>query len=180
VSTCEENLLIHGPIACFDVDYRGTVGRCACLTFNAFSDPAPSGQLVVDVPGVADYQSGEFFRRELPVVVAVLEKLPARPRLILVDGYVWLAAGTSRPGFGAHLYIALGGEVPVIGVAKNEFAGAPSANVLRGSSRRPLYVTSAGIPLEQAAQSIRDMHGKFRMPTLLKQVDRLSRDGIPT
>ncbi|MGB1276353.1 MAG: endonuclease V [Nannocystaceae bacterium] len=176
----EQKLVIHGPIACFDVDYRDTVGRCACLTFDAFSDPTPSDQLVVDVPGVADYQSGEFFRRELPVVLAVLAKLPTRPRLIVVDGYVWLAAGTSRPGFGAYLYNALGCEVPVIGVAKNSFAGAPAAEVLRGSSRRPLYVTSAGISIEQAVQSIRDMHGKFRLPTLLKQVDRLSRDGIPT
>ncbi len=168
------------PLACVDVDYHDDAGRCACLTFDAYTDEQPLGRYVIEVAAVADYQPGQFYLRELPAILAILGELPIRPRAIIVDGYVWLGPGTSRPGLGAHLYRALAGEVPVIGVAKSRFSGAPAESLLRGSSKRPLFVTSAGIPQKQAAAAIRGMHGTYRLPTLLKQVDRLCRDGLPS
>ncbi|PKN30756.1 MAG: endonuclease V, partial [Deltaproteobacteria bacterium HGW-Deltaproteobacteria-21] len=47
--------------------------------------------------------------------------------------------------------------------------------VFRGRSKSPLYVTAAGMDPSEAAGHIRSMHGGHRIPTLLKQVDRLSR-----
>jgi len=47
--------------------------------------------------------------------------------------------------------------------------------VLRGDSRRPLYVTAAGLDPAAAALHVRSMHGPFRIPTLLKRVDQLCR-----
>jgi deoxyribonuclease V len=47
--------------------------------------------------------------------------------------------------------------------------------VQRGHSRRPLYVSAAGIDAETAARYIQDMHGTYRLPTLLRRVDQLCR-----
>lgn len=80
-----------------------------------------------------------------------------------------------RPGLGRHLFEILGHRIPVIGVAKSRFADAPGIEILRGGSRRPLYVTSAGIDPRGASEKIRTMHGSHRIPTLLKRVDLLAR-----
>jgi deoxyinosine 3'endonuclease (endonuclease V) len=93
-----------------------------------------------------------------------------------VDGYVTLGA-EQRPGLGQHLHAALGGQIPVVGVAKTRFAGvAPQVvPVRRGQSQNPLYVTSVGLPVAEAAQLVADMHGKHRFPTLLKLLDDLTK-----
>jgi deoxyribonuclease V len=108
-------------------------------------------------------------------VLAALERPPSILDLVIVDGYVWL--GPDRGGLGFHLHEALGRQVPVVGVAKTRFAGdsTTAVPVLRGQSQRPLFVTSVGIPVVEAAERIRRMHGSFRIPTLLKEVDRLCR-----
>ena len=94
---------------------------------------------------------------------------------VLVDGFVWLGEG--RPGLGARLYEAIGGAYPVVGVAKNPFRGAPAAAITRGGSARPLYITAVGLATSDAAARVESRHGPHRIPTLLKAVDRLCRDG---
>jgi deoxyinosine 3'endonuclease (endonuclease V) len=90
-----------------------------------------------------------------------------------VDGYVVLG---TRPGLGSHLFEALDGRIPVIGVAKSEFAGSDAARVSRGRSGRPLFITAVGMSVETAAACIQAMHGPYRIPTLLRHVDRLARE----
>ena len=51
--------------------------------------------------------------------------------------------------------------------------------VYRGKSKKPLFITSVGIELEQAKQHIQSMAGKDRFPLLLKQADILSRSSMP-
>jgi deoxyribonuclease V len=126
----------------------------------------------VMIASVAPYQAGEFYRRELPPLRAVI---PAADELalIVVDGYVDLDPG-GRPGLGAHVHAEFG--VPVIGVAKTAFETAThAARVLRGQSARPLYVTAAGMPVADAAGLVARMAGRFRLPDALKRVDRLAR-----
>ena len=95
--------------------------------------------------------------------------------MIVIDGYVYLGA-QQIAGLGQHLYAALADKIPVIGVAKNEFKGTPKEfEVLRGQSTKPLYVSAIGIELAQAKKNVQTMYGKYRIPELLKQVDRLSR-----
>ena len=104
-------------------------------------------------------------------MLAVLASTP-RFGIVIVDGYVWLAGGT--PGLGAHLHGALG--VPMIGVAKTRYASAAgAAEVCRGESRSPLFVSAVGLELAEAVEGVRRMHGPYRVPTLLKQVDALTR-----
>jgi deoxyribonuclease V len=49
--------------------------------------------------------------------------------------------------------------------------------VLRGAPARPLFVTSAGLPRADAADLVRRMAGRFRLPDALRRVDTLARTG---
>jgi deoxyribonuclease V len=126
----------------------------------------------VQLPEVEPYRPGEFYRRELPALRAVLAD--AGPLdLLIVDGYVDLDPD-GRPGLGARAHAEF--AVPVIGVAKTAFATATHAiAVLRGQATRPLYVTAAGIPPHQAADLVHAMAGPHRIPDALRLVDRLTR-----
>ena len=163
-------------MAFLDVDYRPDGSAvAACVSAQGFADAAPVSEHTAIVAEAEPYVPGQFYRRELPCLLAVLATLPAPPMVCVVDGYVWLG-DTDTPGLGAHLFDALGGSVAVVGVAKTRFANAaPVAEVLRGESLSPLYVSAAGMPLDDAADAVRQMHGAFRLPTLLKRVDSLCR-----
>lgn len=169
-------------IAFLDVDYRGTGARAACVVTDGWAAAAPSATWVRDIESVQPYEPGQFYRRELPCLLAVLALLPALPDAMVIDGYVWLAA-VERPGLGAHLHAALGGRVPVVGIAKSAFAGAESSPVvvpvLRGASKQPLFVSSIGLPLDVAAGHVRRMAGKHRMPGILRITDTLARSTGP-
>jgi len=161
---------------CLDVDYRASACAAAGVLFQHWTDEVAAAELThVHPEPPANYEPGHFYLRELPHLLRLLALLPARPSLILVDGFVFLE--DERPGLGAHLYSALGEHVPVIGVAKRPYRRATSAvPVLRGQSQVPLWVSAAGTPLDRAAAALASMHGDHRIPTLLRRVDRLARD----
>jgi len=160
-------------IAALDVDYRPDAAVAACVLFETWSDAQAVEAFTVTTPAAADYRPGAFFARELPCLLAALARCARPPTVIVVDGHVWL--GPDRPGLGAHLHQALGGQVPVVGVAKNFFTGSPARPLLRGGSARPLWVTAVDMPDDAAAAAVAAMHGPHRMPTLLRQVDQLCR-----
>lgn len=161
-------------IVCLDVHYRDPGAVAAGLWFQLWEDSASTAEVVLTIARVEPYQSGQFYLRELPCLLAVLEKGPPAG-IVVVDGYVWLG-DERQPGLGAHLYRALDEKVSVIGVAKTRYAGATSVQELRrGASRSPLYITAAGMDLSEAARHIAEMHGPYRIPTLLKRVDNLCR-----
>jgi deoxyribonuclease V len=163
-------------MACVDVDYRTDEAVAACVLFRDWPDEAAAGQLVERVVGIEPYVPGEFYKRELPCLLAVLNRVEDPLDLVVIDGYVWLG-DEARPGLGARLYEALGRRVPVIGVAKTRFRSATrSVELRRGEhATRPLFVTAAGLDVNEAAERVRRMHGAFRVPTLLRQVDALCR-----
>jgi deoxyribonuclease V len=131
---------------------------------------------VAPLPDVRPYRPGEFYLRELPPLQAVLDGLRGMV-LLIVDGYVDLDPG-GRPGLGAHAHTEFG--VPVVGVAKTAFRAASHAvPVLRGTSGRPLYVTAAGMPRQDAADLVRNMAGRYRLPDALRRADTLARTGLP-
>jgi deoxyribonuclease V len=160
-------------IACVDVDYRENEALAACVLFRDWADEHSAGESVERVLDVEAYQPGQFYKRELPCLLAVLGRLPDLPVCVVVDGYAWL--GPNRPGLGARLFEALGSRIPVIGVAKTSFQGARPASVRRPGSEKPLFVTAVGVDLATAAQQVASMHGPFRIPTLLRRVDQLAR-----
>jgi len=158
-------------IACVDVDYRPTGAVAAGLWFRGWTAASAERQAVASFAAVANYEPGEFYRRELPCLLGVLGRGP-RPEVVVVDGYVWLGSG--RPGLGAHLHAQIGGVV--VGVAKTRFTTATDAlPVFRGGSQSPLYVSAVGASVEAATAWVVSMHGPHRIPTLLRQVDALAR-----
>jgi len=70
--------------------------------------------------------------------------------------------------------------IPVIGVAKSRFRTATHAVPTgRGSSARPLFVTAAGMSAADAADLVRRMAGRYRLPDALRGADHLARAGPP-
>ncbi len=164
--------------AAVDVHYLPGGGARAAAVVAA---DAAFSQLLADrtgqVAGVPPYQPGQFYLRELPPLHAVLDGLEGL-RLLIVDGYADLDPG-GRPGLGAWAHAEFG--VPVIGVAKTAFRTATHAiPVVRGQrSARPLYVTAAGMPRPEAADLVRRMAGRYRLPDALRRADALARGHPP-
>jgi deoxyribonuclease V len=169
-------------IVCVDVAYEDgldgtTRATAAAVVLDRWDAPRGVAEHVCRIDEVANYVPGEFYERELPCVLAILDHVELPVDVVVIDGYVVLD-GAGRRGLGGHLHEALGGRVPVVGVAKNPFHDNPAAlEILRGGSRRPLYVTALGVDPQVAAAHVREMHGRHRLPTMLKRVDRLCRDG---
>jgi len=168
-----------GPIACLDAAYSDVSASAACVLFSTWSAGTPLRTLTSRQGAPTAYEPGSFYKMELPLLLAVLKKVERLPAMIIIDGYVWLDAH-HRPGLGAILHEALAKRVPVVGVAKTVFGDALSSciPVVRGVSRRPLFVTTAGINAEEAAKGVQAMHGPYRIPTLLKLVDSAAHDAL--
>jgi len=145
----------------------------AGVAFSPWTAPAPDHEWTVTIDQVEDYEPGQFYRRDLPCLQALLGASPVEPDIIVVDGHVWLSVG--RPGLGWHLYDALGQTTPVIGVAKRPFHQGTAAQVLRGDSKNPLHITAAGLHEVSCMGWVKAMHGPYRIPTMLKRADQLAR-----
>lgn len=166
----------HMKFLAVDVDYRGSVGHVAGMTFtdrpgNNINETKTYKTVVNDV---ADYVSGEFYKRELPCIQALINEHRLTPDCIAIDGFVHIDGG--KPGLGKHLFDSLQGKVPVIGIAKNP-RGVVDSNyeVFRGRSVKPLFVTCEGMELDLAKNIVKHMKGGFRMPDYIRHVDALSR-----
>jgi deoxyribonuclease V len=164
-------------IVALDVCYRSDGSAlAAAVSFGGWSDAAPQATRLVELPKVEEYEPGDFSKRELPCLLAALAgfELGAEDAVV-VDAYVDLDEA-GRAGLGRKLFEALGSRAPVVGVAKTRFAGVPvSWGLARGSSKNPLYVSAAGMPMEMARAKVAAMHGPHRMPTMLRAVDGLCR-----
>jgi deoxyribonuclease V len=170
-------------IAIVDVHYHASA-RAACVYARTWTDGRSESERFVDVTEVAPYEPGALYLRELPPILAVLGTDPEL-EVIIIDAYVWL--GADRPGLGARLHDALGGRIPIVGVAKTPFHGASVIgaserseresviDIHRGGSTRPLHVTAVGIDPREAADRVRAMHGPHRIPTLIRRADALAR-----
>ena len=103
-----------------DVDYGDDHAIAAGILFKDWQSDVVELQKTVRVDEVAEYQSGKFYKRELPCLIHLIDSLPKFPDLLLVDSYVYLGC-KEKPGLGAYLYNHYEGKAPVIGVAKNNF-----------------------------------------------------------
>ncbi len=166
-----------GVCAAVDVHYLRTGGARAAAVLAADAAFAHAlAERTAVVPQVPPYRPGEFYLRELPPLRAVLDDLSGLG-LLVVDGYADLDPG-GWPGPGAHAHAEFG--IPVIGVAKSRFrTAAHTVPVVRGSSVRPLFVTAAGMPAADAADLVRRMAGRYRLPDALRRADTLARTGPP-
>lgn len=166
-------------IAALDVQYDDTArtALAAAVVFEHWDSATHIAEYTAMCGEVAPYQPGEFFRRELPCLLQVLQRVREPLDAIIIDGYV---AFGDRPGLGLHLWEAIQRRTPIVGVAKTKFHSADAIEVVRGESRAPLFITAAGFEAAVAAEQVRTMHGEFRIPTHLKRVDQLARGVGPS
>ena len=163
-------------ILALDVHYRHGGAKAVGLAFRNWSDDAAEQVYMAWIGEVAPYEPGAFYRRELPCLLTVLEQVELSLfSALIVDGFAFL--GREKKGLGALLYEATGHRVPVIGVAKSQYheASAFALPLHRGESRVPLWITAAGMEVEEALRHVSSMAGAYRLPLLLRQLDQLTR-----
>lgn len=164
-------------ILAFDTFYTEDQARTFCVQFLNWTDDHASDTFEETLHGIEEYKSGEFYKRELPCILSLLKQINLETcKAIIIDGFVNLN-DQNKYGLGAYLYDALDQKIPVIGVAKNDFRDIDKTRIeiLKGESKKPLYITCKGMDLNKAAECIQKMHGDFRIPTILKLVDSLGR-----
>lgn len=165
-------------ILAFDTYYFDNKAKTVCLEFEDWSENKNFRIHTEIIDNVEEYIPGEFYKRELPCIISLLNQINLKNvDAIIVDGFVYLD-DDKKYGLGGHLYEKLNKEIPIIGVAKTNFASIEKNKkpLLRGSSIKPLFITSIGMELEDAFHKIESMAGEFRMPILLKQLDRLTKE----
>ena len=165
-------------ILVLDVHYLDNSAQAvaAGILFEQFSSEKSHKEIVKIVDNIQPYTPGEFYKRELPCLLAIIESIEEKIDYILVDGYVTLSE--NRMGLGGHLFEKIPKKIPVIGIAKNKFHDSNALELNRGESNKPLWITSIGIDNKLAAQYISEMFGDFRIPYMLKKVDSLFRNYI--
>ena len=162
-------------IACFDVHYPVDLANCAAVVLERWPDDTPTDQFVARSTDVGDYRPGYFYERELKPILELVSRISYPVEFFVIDAYCHLS-DSGAPGLGAHLHGHLPDGSHVVGVAKNRFRDTTHAVELnRGGSSRPLFITSIGIDYQRAADYVRQMAGKHRIPAMLKTVDHLAR-----
>lgn len=159
-----------------DIYYGNEKAKAVGVLFN-WNDESPSSVIVEWIENVAPYVSGEFYKRELPCILQVIKKVDlATVEAIIIDGYVYID-NEKKYGLGGYLWEALYGKIPIIGVAKTSFFRNKETvtGIVRGDSKNPLFVSSIGIDLAIAADCVKNMKGDFRMPSLLKRLDQITK-----
>ncbi len=168
----------------------GKVIRAAVAVLG-LPDLSPVEEAIARLPTSFPYVPGLLSFREVPAVLAALEKLQTLPDLLLVDGQGY--AHPRRFGIACHLGMLTG--LPAIGVAKTRLIGThEEAPPFRGGwvplwdgdeiigavlrtreGVRPLFV-SAGyrIGLESAVEWVMRCTTRFRLPETTRRAHRLA------
>jgi deoxyribonuclease V len=161
-------------ILAFDTYYYNNSAKTVAVQFENWIDQDPISIESEIKNDVVAYEPGSFYKRELPCIISLLKKFNLQKiKYIVIDGYCILN-NQGKFGLGGYLYEHLNRKITIIGVAKTSFFQNTDHvfELLRGESIKPLFITAIGIPLQQASKYISNMHGEYRMPTLLQIVDR--------
>ncbi|WP_333809340.1 endonuclease V [Flavobacterium sp.] len=155
-----------------DVHYKEKYSKAVGVFFN-WEDEIPKEIETTIIDEFAEYESGQFYKRELPCILQLLEKIDLKKvECIIVDGHVYINNNKTF-GLGGHLYHSLNEKIPIIGVAKKSFVNTDKVSfpIFRGESKMPLYISSIGIEINSALEKIKKMKGKYRIPTILQILD---------
>ena len=145
------------------------------VLFNNWQDSKPQSIVSCHTTDFAPYIPGEFYKRELPCILDLLSIVNLNEiNTILLDGFVKLP--DNKDGLGMHLWKKLGNiKISIVGLAKSKFKDCEkiALPVFRGNCISPMWVnTNQIISNEEAVSRIKQMHGNYRMPDLLKVLDR--------
>jgi len=118
---CTDRFAAVRQVAGVDVGFEqgNTITRAAVAVLN-LDDLSLQYGAIARLPTTFPYVPGLLSFRELPAILAALEKLPRLPDLLLCDGQG--IAHPRRLGIASHLGLLL--DRPTIGVAKSRLVGA--------------------------------------------------------
>jgi deoxyribonuclease V len=163
-----------------DVQIDGESARVGAVAFDDWAAFEGTRNHALRIEHVAKPVKGELDLRALPWLVQLLDANRLQPEVIVLDGFVHLDA-QETPGLGRRLHDTLGGRSAVIGVSKSLFKGSETPDqfcIFREDETPPLVVTCAGIDLGAAKARIRMMHGRKRVPTLMKLAARIAKGSV--
>lgn len=165
-------------ILAFDTYYFENKAKTVCIEFKEWEDDKFYKIHTEIIENIEGYTSGEFYKRELPCILSLLNKISiTKVETIIIDGFVYLN-DELKFGLGAFLHQKLNGKISIIGVAKTNFKTIEKNKIelFRGKSIKPIYITSVGMELNKASEKIKSMHGEYRIPSLLKELDIATKD----
>lgn len=153
-------------------DYLQRLGR----------DHEPIDKISVIINNFDSYIPGEFYKRELPGIIKLLENINLNNfDTIILDSHVWLwnekeSPDKPKPGLGAYLYKRIRRKDLNIVGAKSYYCdnNLHSSLCFRGNSKNPLYVDSINLK-ENYSEIIKHMYGNYRIPYLIKLADTESK-----
>ena len=163
-----------------DVHVEGDGARVGAVAFDDWAAAEGTRNYTLRIEHVDKPAKGELDLRALPWLVQLLDANRLQPEVIVIDGLVHLDA-QETPGLGRRLHDTLGGRSPVIGISKSLFKGVETPDqfcVFREDETPPLVVTCAGIDLGAAKARVRAMHGRKRVPTLMKLAARIAKGSV--
>jgi deoxyribonuclease V len=156
---------------------HGEGAWAAAVAFDEWGAPEPIRTYTSHIALVQKPARGELDLRDLPCILQLLREHKLEPDTIVFDGAVHLDTADT-PGLGRHLYDALDARTAIIGVASKSMPALPAQfEVDREDEARPVVVTCVGVDIGAAKVRVRSMHGRKRVPTLLKLAARLARAG---
>ncbi|WP_298137367.1 endonuclease V [Flavobacterium sp.] len=89
-----------------DVHYKETYAKAVGVLFD-WEDENPKEIVTAIINEVAKYESGQFYKRELPCILELLKQIDLeKVDCIIVDGHVYVNDDKSL-GLGGHLYHSL-------------------------------------------------------------------------
>jgi deoxyinosine 3'endonuclease (endonuclease V) len=191
-----------GKKIAIDTYYYKDRAKTVGVIFENWEDPDPIEIISTWSSSFGPYIPGEFYKRELPCIMDLLNQIPdiLDYDVIILDGLARLP-GSIEEGLGLHLEKELDKKYPnfrnshptsptmiygpaIMGVAKTKFKGVEedtgTCKVLRGEAKTPLYTNTTWMKMSSAgaAECLKKMHGPYRIPTLLKLLDRETKNDI--
>lgn len=158
-----------------DIHHDGQAALAAAVAFDDWAAPEATRSYTTRIAQLPKAVRGELDLRDLPCFLQLLQAHALQPELIVINGWVHLDA-LEAPGLGRHLYHALGSRTAIIGVSRTSKPDTPAQfQIIREEETRPLTITCVGIDLGAAKARLRMMHGRRRIPTLLKLVTRIAK-----
>lgn len=162
-----------------DVGYfeqnQNTYAIISAIRFAGIQTHTILNQYKTTVHNVMPYKSGQFYQREMPCLLQLINEIKEPFDIIIIDGYVYLD-GETQAGLGKHLYEHLNDKKPIIGIAKNSFQNINNQYAIyRGNSKKPLFITCIDFDLDNAKQLVKNLEGQFRIPNIINMVDKINK-----
>ncbi len=108
-------------IYAFDTYYYDNFAKTVCIAFENWNSEKETAVYSEKISITADYESGAFYKRELPCILHLLKKMNLNEGdVIIVDGYVSLNSD-GKLGLGGYLFKELYESIPLSELQKINF-----------------------------------------------------------